>query len=106
MKTLLALILTLLPLSAFAQSDQFPFSKPVPHMGTTVIPDGRGNYLHQQTPGGLDAYGAMTMEQGLREMSRRAPVPIYQSPPLSVPYTPYSYRDPIREANDRFLEHR
>ncbi len=99
----LLLLMLLFPLSALAQSPQFPFSQPLPERGTTVIPDGRGGYWYQQTPGGLDAYGAMTMEQGLREMSK--PSPTYQSTPIVIDI-PYNYRDPVREANDRFLDHR
>ena len=100
------LLLLLAPVSVFAQSTpQFPFSHQQPHQGTTIIPDGHGGYWQQQTPGGLSAYGAMSMEQGLREMSKPSYQPSYQSPPITIDI-PYNYRDPVREANDRFLDHR
>ena len=106
MNTLLALFLSLLPCVAFAQSsEQFPFKHSEPQRGWHAAPSTQGGVDYFRAPGGTDAYHAGIIGQGLSQLSRPAPSPIYQSPPIVIDI-PYSYRDPIREANDRFLEHR
>jgi hypothetical protein len=84
MSLLLALFLSLIPISVFAELPTPPPIHPAPQ-GWNVIPDGNGGVTYWRGQGGTDAYTAQIIGQGLSKMSQPSPAPRYSPPPLTVP---------------------
>lgn len=82
MKLLLAFMLSLLPLSAFAEVPTPPPTHPAPQ-GWNVIPNPDGSVTYWRGQGGTDAYTANIIGQGLTRTP--GPRPTYEPPPPRVP---------------------
>ena len=88
MLLLLALLLSLLPISAFAELPTPPPVHPAPQ-GWNVIPDGQGGVTYWRGQGGTDAYTAQIIGQGLTRQQSQTPAPRYTPAPLEVPQSTY-----------------